>query len=213
MDDEIESARCIMVKRISIREVTQASARCSYMAACPGVYDLTIKGKALGDFSLTGNPDGSYNITMSSPVEIFVQHGRDEMKLWRKVDGMDGCKFLVVRRDGSIPKWPHFVMGARDPWAPAALRAYADAAEDGQADPDYVTSLRELANEFEIYRLQNGPGDPDAPPHRPDDPAVVQVMRDCAGGRIFITAAWDEAQVDREADKAKEKSHGEIQDG
>ena len=24
-------------------------------------------------------------------------------------------KFLVTRRDGTIPKWPHFVLGGRDP--------------------------------------------------------------------------------------------------
>ena len=39
------------------------------------------------------------------------------------------AKYLVVRRDGSIPKWPAFVLGARDPCALFALRAYARKAQ------------------------------------------------------------------------------------
>lgn len=45
------------------------------------------------------------------------------MRIWTKTDGQykeDG-KFLVVRRDGTVFKGPHFVLGPRDPAAPAAL--------------------------------------------------------------------------------------------
>lgn len=35
----------------------------------------------------------------------------------------------------------------------------------------------------------------------PDDPSIVQVMRDCQGGRIFIAAAWDADQLKREQQK------------
>lgn len=35
-------------------------------------------------------------------------------------------KFLVVRRDGTVPDWPYLVLGARDPAAPAALRTLAE---------------------------------------------------------------------------------------
>lgn len=124
------------------------------------------------------------------------------MKLWRNV--MTGCKYLVVRRDGTIPVFPTFVMGARDPWAPAALRAYADAAEAGGAEADYVASVREEAGKFEAYRAEHGSGDPEAGPHRVDDPSVVQVMRDCLGGRVFIAAAHDADQVKREIEKEKQ---------
>ena len=123
------------------------------------------------------------------------------MKLWRNV--MAGCKYLVVRRDGTIPSFPTFVMGARDPWAPAAMRAYADAAEVDGADADYVDSIREEAAKFEQYREEHGQGDPEAAPHREDDPSVVQVMRDCAGGRVFIAAAWDADQARREEERDK----------
>lgn len=141
------------------------------------------------------------SVSRETWVNEFVQYGKQGMKLWRNV--MAGCKFLVVRRDGTIPAWPHFVMGARDPWAPAALRAYADAAEEGGADADYVDSLREEAAKFELYREEHGSGDPEAAPHREDDPSVVQVMRDCLGGRIFIAAAWDADQARREAERDK----------
>jgi hypothetical protein len=39
------------------------------------------------------------------------------MKIWAKTDEFHEGKFLVVRRDGSVPHWPHFVLGARDPVA------------------------------------------------------------------------------------------------
>ena len=41
----------------------------------------------------------------------------------------------MVRRDGTIPTWPYFVMGARDPAAAWALFAYGDQAERLNFDP------------------------------------------------------------------------------
>lgn len=106
------------------------------------------------------------------------------MKIFSKTKEFSEGKFLVVRRDGSIPAWPHFVLGARDPAAPAALRAYAIAcATIGGLDPEYIASIRELADDFESYREREGNGDPDAPPHRKDDPAVLCAMR---GGIVVI---------------------------
>lgn len=87
------------------------------------------------------------------------------MKLWNK--------FLVTRRDGTVPEWPWLVIGARDPAAPAALRAYAAAARTLGMDPEYADDIDGLAADFEAYRRDHGDGDPDAPPHREDDPAVV----------------------------------------
>jgi hypothetical protein len=87
------------------------------------------------------------------------------MRLWDK--------YLVQRRDGTVPDWPYIVMGAADPAAPAAIRAYALAAEGLGMDPAYVADLKRLAFSFEDWRRQHDQGDPDAPPHRPDDPEVV----------------------------------------
>jgi hypothetical protein len=99
------------------------------------------------------------------------------MKIWAKTKEYAEGKFLVVRRDGSIPHWPHFVIGARDPAAVAGLRAYADEAERLGYEEEYVASIRELALDFERYRSQHGNGDPEAAPHRVDDPNVIQAMR------------------------------------
>jgi hypothetical protein len=96
--------------------------------------------------------------------------------LWRK-SGIPGGKYLVQRRDGTVPDWPYFVIGARDEAADAALRAYADAAEKLGYDPKYVADVRELADDFMNFRVENGVGDPTARPHRKDDPAVVGQMK------------------------------------
>jgi hypothetical protein len=99
------------------------------------------------------------------------------VKIWAKTKEFSEGKFLVVRRDGTVPQWPHFVLGARDPSAPAALRAYADDAERRGFEAEYVASVRELATDFESYRTAAGDGDPEARPHRTDDPAVIAAMR------------------------------------
>ena len=101
------------------------------------------------------------------------------MRIWAKTKEFCEGKFLVVRRDGSVPAWPHFVMGARDPAVPHALRAYADKADDLGFDPDYGRSIRELADDFDAYRVREGNGDADAGPHRWDYPEIVALM----GGR------------------------------
>ena len=107
------------------------------------------------------------------------------MKIWAKTREFSEGKFLVVRRDGTIPPWPHFVLGARDPAAPATLRAYADEAERLGFEPEYVASIRELASDFEQYREEYGPGDPEAPPHRKDHPDIIDAMRDGPGKSLF----------------------------
>lgn len=86
-------------------------------------------------------------------------------KLWNK--------FLVLRRDNTVPEWPYLVMGGRDPAAPAALRAYAATARQLGMDPELCDDIEGLSDDFDAYRAEHGDGDPDAPPHRPDDPAVV----------------------------------------
>lgn len=99
------------------------------------------------------------------------------MKIWAKTEEFSEGKFLVVRRDGSVPHWPHFVLGARDPAAPKALLAYARECERIGLDHAFVSSVIELAKDFSNYRLEEGAGDPDAPPHRRDDLAVIRAMR------------------------------------
>lgn len=114
------------------------------------------------------------------------------MKIWAKTEEFAEGKFLVVRRDGSSPHWPHFVLGARDMAAPVALRAYADAAEKMGYEPEYVASIRELADDFVSYCTQEGTGDPEAPPHRTDDPNVIEAMR---GNEATIAVRPDHQNV------------------
>lgn len=97
-----------------------------------------------------------------------------------------GGKFLVVRRDGTIPKWTWFVLGARDPFAYAALQAYATAVnvqachtkEKAQANKlfDYRDDIRQLAEDFRSEREKTGNGDPEATPHRPENLAIKSLM-------------------------------------
>jgi hypothetical protein len=98
-------------------------------------------------------------------------------RVWKNDPSTREGKFLVKRRDGTVPMWPWFVLGARDPAAGAALRAYADEAERLGMDPEYVADVRALASEFEEWLEEAGPGDPDAPRHRKDDPATIAEMR------------------------------------
>lgn len=99
------------------------------------------------------------------------------MKVWAKTEEYKEGKYLVVRRDGTIPLWPHFVLGARDPAAADALRHYAEAADAHGADCVYTASILDLAHDFDTYRRENGDGDPEAAPHRKDDPYVLNAMR------------------------------------
>ncbi len=96
--------------------------------------------------------------------------------LWMKDPDLKGGKFLVLRRDGTQPEWPYFVLGARDPAAARALMAYSKEARRQGMDETYCDDIRELAAVFIAYRKKHGPGDPDAPPHRKDDEAVVEKM-------------------------------------
>lgn len=96
--------------------------------------------------------------------------------LWRNGEGTREGKYLVKRRDGTIPEWPWFVLGARDRAAPWALRAYAVAALLFGLDRRYCADVWALAREWAAFRREHGQGDPDAPRHRADDPATVTEM-------------------------------------
>lgn len=43
-------------------------------------------------------------------------------------------------------------------------------------DPVFVADVRRLADEFADYCAAHGQGDPDAPPHRKDDPVTLAKM-------------------------------------
>jgi hypothetical protein len=101
--------------------------------------------------------------------------------LWRNNEATKGGKYLVQRRDGTVPEWPWFVLGARDPAAGAALMAYANEAEARGYDPKFVADVRTLAREFQEYLLANGAGDPTSGPHRADKPEVAALLATAKG--------------------------------
>lgn len=105
-------------------------------------------------------------------TEKPIMHG-----LWRDDPKTPEGKYLVKRRDGTVVEWPSFTVGARDPAAPAALRAYALAAWENGMTEGYVRSVFRLATEFEAYRRTHGDGDPDRGRHREDDLSTVAEMR------------------------------------
>jgi hypothetical protein len=96
--------------------------------------------------------------------------------IWRNDPATPEGKYLVKRRDGTVPEWPWFVLGAADPAAVAALYAYAASARDLGMDPAYIRDVLALAAEFEDYQRTHPAGDPDAPRHRKDDPTTVAEM-------------------------------------
>lgn len=97
--------------------------------------------------------------------------------LWSENPETPEGKYLVLRRDGTVPDWPWFVLGARDEAAPEGLLAYAAECERLGYDPEYVAGVRRKAEAFRQEFLRAGPGDPSAPRHRPDDPATIALMR------------------------------------
>jgi hypothetical protein len=97
--------------------------------------------------------------------------------LWRDDPATPEGKYLVKRRDGTVVEWPSFTLGARDPCAPAALRAYAAEARSVGLEIGFANSVDRLADEFDEYRSSHGDGDPDRGRHREDDPATVAEMR------------------------------------
>lgn len=97
--------------------------------------------------------------------------------LWRNEKATPEGKYLVKRRDGSIPEWPSFVIGARDPAAPAALREYAAVSQRNGLDIAYVMDILSLADEFEEYRNAHGSGKPDSGHDTVDNPTIVEEMK------------------------------------
>lgn len=102
-------------------------------------------------------------------------------KLFFETPGYTEGKYLVMRRDGTIPPWPHFVLGGCDPIVPWALRAYAAFALLYLRDWGYCKSVWRFARHMALFRKATAgllkKADPNARPHRVDDPIVVAEMR------------------------------------
>ena len=112
--------------------------------------------------------------------------------------GEEVGKFLVLRRDGSVPDWSWFVLGAADRAAPEALYAYADAVRVPMCSVevwDYSRDVYKIGEAFAKERIEREKtgkkkGDPEAGKHRTDDPLVIALMK----GEVTwaeIRRAWE----------------------
>jgi hypothetical protein len=100
--------------------------------------------------------------------------------LWCNREDTPEGKYLVLRRDGSVPEWPWFVLGADDPAAPAALHSYANEAQHAGMDPQYIEDIHVLAEEWAARQRQTGVVTaPYLPPplDMEEDPDVIEKMR------------------------------------
>jgi len=78
--------------------------------------------------------------------------------LWRFLQG--ASKYLVIRRDGTVPQWPYLLLGARDPAGADTLRYYARRCRELGTGEQYALDIERLALEFERYREDAGPSRP-----------------------------------------------------
>ncbi len=105
------------------------------------------------------------------------------MRLWiNNPDTPEGKYPIVLRRDGTPVETPYMVLLVRDPAFDAAMRAYADEGERLGYDHAYIADIRALAASApeiraSINNAKGGPGDPDAPRHRKDEPAILAWAR------------------------------------
>lgn len=117
-------------------------------------------------------------MTSEDPSTGLVRSpGRGAGRVFQLTDEMKEGKYLVVRRDGTVPVWPHFVLSARDPASPEALRTYAYRASALKLPRAYTDDVWHLSRVFEDYAKQYGNGDPAAPAHRQDNSFVLAMMR------------------------------------
>lgn len=105
-----------------------------------------------------------------------------DIGLWMLDKEMEGGKYIVLRRDGTVFSEPNFVLGPRDPAAPAAMRAYADECQklmdsgNTNFNQQYIDECRNLASMMEQHQAIYGLGDPGKGPHRKDHPKVIEQM-------------------------------------
>lgn len=94
-----------------------------------------------------------------------------------RLDTPEG-KYLVQRRDGTVPPWPSFVLGGADPMAPWTVRFYAVLGFlMGHFKWAFVKALWRWASTMKKWRKEHGTGDPGKGPHRKDDPEIIDKMR------------------------------------
>lgn len=125
-------------------------------------------------------------------------------------------KYLVVRRDGTAPAWPYIVLGARDPSAPAALRAYVEHAiaehdkkiealpkrdrdlPEHALDKEYLQGFMDAAEAFELYALEHNHAPHGGQPWRREADDVMAALRHDNAAVIVVFPDKDNKDNPRE---------------
>lgn len=104
-------------------------------------------------------------------LEPIEPEKKEDLKgLFRDDPKTRGGKYLVLRRDNTVPSWAWFVCGARDPMAAWALWFYSWVGIFFTRNWDYLRGVNRLSWDFYRERKTLGCGDPEKGPHRKDDP-------------------------------------------
>lgn len=107
----------------------------------------------------------------------MAEEKKDLNGLFRDNNDTREGKYLVLRRDNTVPDWPWFVLGARDPMAAWALWVYSWLGIFFTRNWSYLRGVNRLSWDFYDHRMLFGKGDPEKGPHREDDPWVIYRMR------------------------------------
>jgi len=101
------------------------------------------------------------------------------MRLFRNHPDTPEGKFpICLRRDGTPVEDRFFVIFLKDPNAPAAIRAYADAARIHEMDPEFCADIEAMFEEsVKAVYLFGAESDPDGAPHRKDDEKLLAWAR------------------------------------
>jgi hypothetical protein len=113
-------------------------------------------------------------------------------------------KYLVVRRDGTMPQWPSFVLGAQDPASSAALRAYVHAhMEQGKQDDEklaYLQGILDEADAWDRYREEHGARQPEEVDRREESHDVMTAL---GGNTSVVVVLKEQSGSDQSAGKRK----------
>lgn len=96
-----------------------------------------------------------------------------------------GKKYIVVRTDGTLPDWPYFVIGAKDPAAASTIRNYASTALAINGDHDYHENVKDLSRRFGVWKAADEHG-----VASPEMPAKEHVLTAITG--LFSSLSYEE---------------------
>lgn len=98
---------------------------------------------------------------------------------------MFNAKYLVLRRDGSLPPSPVFVLGANDEAARDALAFYLRRCRELDYAPAYLAFLEGTVAEFQT---------PPGTPRRPDDQSELRPLHPIVRNLLNVHQHWQDSR-------------------